>query len=128
MVMQEARRRAKWVILLAVGLFAIMLVVAIWLAVSVSVDTVVEVDEATGAIHIKGTEVDFVGEVRGTYLDRDVLIEGLPVADELQSEPLAWRAVCAVRDDPQTDWSAAKPIVRVHLHSEQMTQLCRPFA
>ena len=128
MAIREARARAKWSILLAVGLFAVMLVVAIWLAVSVSVDTVVEVDEATGAIHIRGTEVDFVGEVRGTYLDRDVLIEGLPVADELREMPLAWRAVCAVRDDPATDWSAARPIVRVHLQSEQMAELCRPFA
>ena len=36
--------------------------------------------------------------------------------------------VCRVlRDDPRTDWSKADPMLKVHLHSDDMNEACRPF-
>lgn len=118
---------AKWTVIATMAALVIMLAAATWLAFSVSLETVTKVDEETGRIHIRGSEAKFVGFAKGTYSDHEVLIEGLPSTEQLKELPLAWRALCVVRDDPRTDWSKANPMLKVHLHSEEMTEACRPF-
>ncbi|MCP9222434.1 hypothetical protein MKP08_06715 [Erythrobacter sp. LQ02-29] len=120
-------RRAKWAVLGSTVALAATVAIAIWLAVAVSVDTEVSIDPGSGTIHLQGTEGNFVGRVRGTYEGRPVLIEGLPVASEIKEQPIAWRAICMVRDDPATDWSEARPMLRSHLFSDRMDELCKPF-
>lgn len=118
---------AKWTVIATMAALVIMLAIATWLAFAVKLDTVTEVEGASGNIHIRGSETKFVGFARGRYSGHDVLIEGLPSAEQLKELPLAWRALCVVRDDPQTDWSKANPMLRVHLHSDEMNEACRPF-
>lgn len=116
----------RTVIVTMIALVAI-LAAALWLAVSVRLDTFVRIDGENDRIHIRGTELDFVGFATGTYAGRDVLIEGLPSTVQVEEMPIAWRALCAVRDDPRTDWSEASPMLQVHLHSDEMEEACRPF-
>ena len=121
------RTRVRRAVVFAVVLLVATFVAAIWLAVSVSVDTAIEIDEDTGLVHVTGTEAKFVGSVAGTYMGRPVLIDGLVVAGDLTENPLAWRAVCAVRNDEGTDWSRASENLRANLHSPQIEEQCRPF-
>ncbi|MAB44224.1 MAG: hypothetical protein CMN67_02140 [Sphingomonadaceae bacterium] len=118
---------AKWTVIVTMTALVLMLAIASWLAFSVKLDTVTEVSEKSGQIHIRGSETKFVGYVKGIYSGHDVLIEGLPSTDQLQELPLAWRALCVVRDDPRTDWSESNPMLKVHLHSDEMNEACRPF-
>ena len=118
---------AKWTVIVTMAGLVAMLVIAVWLAISVRLDTYARVDEGSDRIHIRGTETEFVGYATGTYAGRDVLIEGLPSTAQLKELPIAWRAVCVIRDDPRTDWSEADPMMKVHLHSDEMTEACRPF-
>lgn len=118
---------AKWTVIATMAALVIMLAVATWLAVSVSLETVTRVNENTGEIHIRGSEAKFVGYAKGVYSDHQVRIEGLPSTEQLTELPLAWRALCVVRDDPRTDWSNANPMLEVHLHSDEMNEACRPF-
>lgn len=117
---------AKWTVIATMAALVIMLAVSSWLAFSVSLDTVTKV-EKNGQIHIRGSETKFVGYAKGVYSGHEVLIEGLPGTEQLQELPLAWRALCVVRDDPRTDWSKANPMLKVHLHSDEMNEACRPF-
>ena len=55
------------------------------------------------------------------------MIEGLPGVHQLEELPIAWRALCVVRHDPQTDWSTADPMMKAHLMSDEMNEACRPF-
>ena len=118
---------AKWTVIATMAALVIMLAVATWLAFSVSLETVTKVEDKTGQIHIRGSEAKFVGFAKGTYSGHNVLIEGLPSTEPLKELPLAWRALCVVRDDPRTDWSKANPMLKVHLHSDEMNEACRPF-
>ena len=118
---------AKWTVIATMAALVIMLAVATWLAFSVSLETVTKVEDKTGQIHIRGSEAKFVGFAKGTYSGHNVLIEGLPSTEQLKELPLAWRALCVVRDDPRTDWTKANPMLKVHLHSEEMNEACRPF-
>ena len=118
---------AKWTVIATMTALVIMLGVASWLAFAVKLETVTEVEEGSRQIHIRGSEMKFVGFAKGTYSGHDVLIEGLPSTEQLEELPLAWRALCVVRDDPRTDWSNANPMLKVHLHSDEMNAACRPF-
>ena len=118
---------AKWTVIATMAALVILLAVASWLAFAVKLDTVTEVEGKSGKIHIRGSETKFVGYAKGVYSDREVLIEGLPSTEQLTELPLAWRALCVVRDDPRTDWSKANPMLKVHLHSNEMNEACRPF-
>ena len=118
---------AKWTVIVTMAALVLMLVVATWLALSVRLDSYTRIDEDSGRIHIRGSETDFVGYATARYGGREVLIEGLPSTEQLKELPIAWRALCVVRDDPATDWSKANPMLEVHLHSEEMTEACRPF-
>ena len=118
---------AKWTVIATMTALVVLLAVATWLAFAVKLDTVTEVEDKSGQIHIRGSETKFVGYAKGVYSDREVLIEGLPSTEQLTELPLAWRALCVVRDDPRTDWSKANPMLKVHLHSSEMNEACRPF-
>ena len=118
---------AKWTIIATMAALVLTLAVSAWLAFSISLDTFTRVEKNSGQIHIRGSEMKFVGHATGTYAGHDVLIEGLPSAEQLKDLPIAWRALCIVRDDPATDWSKAEPMLRVHLHSTEMDEACRPF-
>ena len=118
---------AKWTVIVTMTALVVLLAVATWLAFAVKLDTVTEVEGKSGRIHIRGSETKFVGYAKGVYSDREVLIEGLPSTEQLTELPLAWRALCVVRDDPRTDWSKANPMLKVHLHSNEMNEACRPF-
>ena len=118
---------AKWTVIATMSALVILLAVATWLALAVKLDTVTEVEGESGKIHIRGSETKFVGHATGNYSGREVLIEGLPTTEQLEELPLAWRALCVVRGDPRTDWSKANPMLKVHLHSDEMNEACRPF-
>lgn len=118
---------AKWTVVVTMVALVLLIAISIWAAFSIRLDTFARIDEGTDRIHIRGTETKFVGYATGTYSGREVLIEGLPTIDQLQELPIAWRALCVVRDDPRTDWSEADPMMKVHLHSEEMKEACRPF-
>ena len=118
---------AKWTVIATMAALVLTLVVSTALAFSVSLDSFTRVDPGSDRIHIRGVETKFVGFATGEYAGRPVLIEGLPGTDQLEELPIAWRALCMVRDDPATDWSNANPMMKVHLHSDEMNEACRPF-
>ena len=118
---------AKWTVVVTMVALVVLIGVSIWAAFSIRLDTFARIDEGTDRIHIRGTETKFVGYATGTYAGREVLIEGLPTIEQLEELPIAWRALCVVRDDPRTDWSKSDPMMKVHLHSEEMKVACRPF-
>lgn len=118
---------AQWTVVATMIALVLLIGISIWAAFSIRLDAFARIDAGTGRIHIRGSETKFVGYATGTYAGRDVLIEGLPTIDQLQELPIAWRALCIVRDDPRTDWSKADPMMKVHLHSEEMKETCRPF-
>ncbi|QZD90239.1 hypothetical protein K3148_02200 [Qipengyuania aurantiaca] len=117
---------AKWTVIATMTALVLVLAISAWLAFSVSLDMFARVED-DGQIHIRGSETQFVGFAKGTYSGHEVLIEGLPGTEQIQEFPLVWRALCVVRDDPRTDWSEANPMLKVHLHSEEMDETCRPF-
>lgn len=118
---------AKWTVVVTMIALVVLIAVSIWAAFSIRLDTFARIDAGTDRIHIRGTETKFVGHATGNYAGREVLIEGLPTIEQLEELPIAWRALCVVRDDPRTDWSQADPMMKVHLHSEEMKVACRPF-
>lgn len=118
---------AKWTVVATMVALVVLIGLSIWAAVSIRLDAFARIDEGTDRIHIRGTETKFVGHAMGIYAGREVLIEGLPMINKLEELPIAWRALCVVRDDPRTDWSKADPMMKVHLHSEEMNEACRPF-
>ena len=108
---------AKWTVVATMVALVLLIGISIWAAFSIRLDTFARIDEGT----------EFVGYATARYAGRDVLIEGLPTIEQLQELPLAWRALCVVRDDPRTDWTKADPMLKVHLHSDEMNEACRPF-
>ena len=118
---------AKWTVIATMAALVLVLAVSTWLAFSVSLDSYTRIDKDGERIHIRGVETEFVGYATGKYAGHPVLIEGLPGTDQLKELPIAWRALCMVRDDPRTDWSHANPMLKVHLHSNEMGAACRPF-
>lgn len=118
---------AKWTVVATMVALVLLIGISIWAAFSIRLDTFARIDEGTDRIHIRGTETKFVGYATARYAGRDVLIEGLPTIEQLQELPLAWRALCVVRDYPRTDWTKADPMLKVHLHSDEMNEACRPF-
>lgn len=124
---QLDKRKVKWTVIAMLTALVLVIGLSTWLAFSVSLDSYTRLDPGTDRIHIRGPEAKFVGYATGSYAGREVLIEGLPSVDQLQELPVAWQALCLVRDDPKTDWSTANPMLKVHLHSAEMDEVCRPF-
>lgn len=118
---------AKWTVVATMVALVLLIGLSIWAAFSIRLDTFARIDAGTDRIHIRGTETKFVGFAKGRYAGREVLVEGLPTIEQLEELPIAWRALCVVRDDPRTDWSKADPMMKVHLHSDKMKEACRPF-
>lgn len=106
---------------------AVVILVSIWLAFAVLIDTGVEIDEDSGTIRIRGVESKFIGYATGSFNGMTIIIEGYPDAADVKKFPRAWRALCAVRDDPETDWTNTDDRLRADLHSERINDLCRPF-
>ncbi len=118
---------AKWTVVVTMVALVLLIGISIWAAFSIRLDTFARIEEGSERIHIRGTETKFIGHATGSYSGHEVLIEGLPTIEQLQELPIAWRALCVVRDDPHTDWSTADPMMKVHLHSDEMNEACRPF-
>ena len=124
----RAQRRVKWSILLSIGLLVATLAVGIWLAFSIKAPTEVTINQTTGAISVTGPESEFVGSASGRFRGKMVSISGLPAYEQIRKDRTAWRALCAIRNDPRTDWSQASEMLHSHLTSGAMNELCSPFS
>tara|TARA_B100000378_G_scaffold94155_1_gene74370 strand:+ start:52963 stop:53367 length:405 start_codon:yes stop_codon:yes gene_type:complete len=116
--------RFKGAMILAMGLLAITMVVAIWLAFTADAPTEITTNPATGALVVSGPEQDFVGRVDGRIDGQDISVLGLPAYHELADNAEALAMVCALRADPTAQWSEGSETLRAHLNSPEMTRYC----
>ncbi len=101
-------------------------VVAVWLALSLKVETSIGIDEA-GKITVEGPEGDFVGVLRAEIANGALEVRGLPDPEVVAESPRARYAICIARDDPDTDWGEPSGTLRVHLHSEKFDRICSVY-
>ena len=111
--------------ILAMCLLAVTVVAAIWLAFTADAPTEVETDPATGALVVSGPEQEFVGRVDGRIRGQEVSVLGLPAYHALAENAEALALVCALRVDPEAQWSEGSDTLRAHLNSPEMMRYCR---
>lgn len=121
---RRRKGRFKAAMILAMGLLAVTLLTALWLAFTADAPTTVDTDPATGALVVTGPEQEFVGRVDGRIEGQAVSVLGLPAYDAIADNVQALASVCGLRHDPTAQWSEGSETLRAHLNAPELDRLC----